>query len=125
MPVGVTITFNKQFSCTYAYAPLALQICHRQQLLNLQYCSINLSSLGNALSTYHQQLYTGIPARGKSLPDLADLRLDCRKEIHVYLCLSLDCHCLCQCNSAIFSNKIFKMHHMFKQIKYVIKQTKL
>jgi len=93
MPVGVTITFNKQVSCTYAYAPLALQICHRQQLLNLQYCSINLSSLGNALSTYHQQLYTGIPARGKSLPDLADLRLDCRKEIHVYLCLSLDCHC--------------------------------
>jgi len=28
-----------------------------------------------------------------------------------FLRLSLPCRRLCQCNSAIFSNKIFKMHH--------------
>lgn len=101
MPVGVTITFNKQASYTYAYAPLALQICHQHShtatapaskptVLNQFIFSWECTEHLPSAALFPE---TGIPARGKSLPgDLADLRSEGWKKINVCLRLSLDCH---------------------------------
>lgn len=100
MPVSVTITFNKQVSCTYASAPLALQICHQYSHIataaasnESMYLLLGMQWALTISSFISRNWVLWIPAQGKSLPgDLGDLWKG-REKINVYLCLLLVCDC--------------------------------